>query len=76
MLCECIPVGSNVNGIPDAMGSTGVIVTERDMVSLRSAVEKAFSMNTGSAARMHTLAHFSLELRGTRVNNALKGILA
>lgn len=31
MLCECIPVGSDVNGIPEAIGEMGVICFKKDI---------------------------------------------
>jgi glycosyltransferase involved in cell wall biosynthesis len=74
MLCECIPVGSNVNGIPDAIGDTGVIVFQRTISELTAAVEKAMLLNTGQNARAHTLRHFSMELREERIMHALSGI--
>lgn len=37
MLCGCIPVGSNVNGIPDAIGKQGYILSKPD---IKLAVEK------------------------------------
>jgi glycosyltransferase involved in cell wall biosynthesis len=63
MLCECIPVGSNVNGIPDAIGETGVLVFKRDIAELSLALERAFTMNTGADARRHTLDHFPMKQR-------------
>ncbi|MCX6245484.1 MAG: glycosyltransferase family 4 protein [Bacteroidetes bacterium] len=59
MLCECIPVGSNVNGIPDAMGDTGIIVMKRDIAELESAVRKAVKLSSGPAARKWITGHFS-----------------
>ena len=69
MLCECIPVGSNVNGIPDAIGETGIIVGKRDVAQLDQSVRKAFDLNSGPAARQHVLNNFTF-LR--REQNLLK----
>jgi glycosyltransferase involved in cell wall biosynthesis len=63
MLCECIPVGSNVNGIPDAIGKTGVLVYKREISELNHALQKAFEMNTGIEARVRILEHFTMEKR-------------
>ena len=60
MFCECIPVGSNVNGIPDAIGDTGVIVKKRSLPDLEEAVGKALHMNTGHEARKRALENFSM----------------
>jgi glycosyltransferase involved in cell wall biosynthesis len=67
MLCECIPVGSNVNGIPDVIGNTGVIVYKRDLGELEEALNKAMSMNSGPQARIQTLENFSIEKREKRL---------
>jgi glycosyltransferase involved in cell wall biosynthesis len=67
MLCECVPVGSNVNGIPDAIGETGELVYHRDIVELEAAVMKALQADTGPAARERVLCNFTLELREERV---------
>jgi glycosyltransferase involved in cell wall biosynthesis len=67
MLCKCIPVGSNVNGIPDAIGETGVIVYRRDVNELVAAVRKALTMNTGELARQHVLENFTLQHREAKI---------
>ena len=63
MLCECIPVGSNVNGIPDLMGNNGVIVQKRSVDELEAAIYKAMELDTGKSAREHVIKNFSLEQR-------------
>jgi glycosyltransferase involved in cell wall biosynthesis len=75
MLCECIPVGSNVNGIPDAIGDTGVLVYRRNIDELSQALIKAFTLNTGADARIHTINSFSLKLREEKLISAISTIL-
>ncbi len=41
MLCECIAVGSNVNGIPKAIGNNGFILESRDPVKGAKLIEQA-----------------------------------
>lgn len=72
MLCECIPVGSNVNGIPDVIGNTGVLVYKRDLNELEEALHKAMSMDSGPQAREHTLENFSIEKRDERLYEVLE----
>ncbi len=67
MLCECIPVGSNVNGIPDAIGGTGIIVMHRDVAELEEAVRSALRLNTGVKARERVLSNFTFALREERI---------
>lgn len=67
MLCGCIPVGSRVNGIPDAIGDCGVIIDKRDPSLLEEAIRKALTMNTGPQARQRTLELYSMEKREERI---------
>ncbi len=67
MLCECIPVGSNVNGIPDAIGVNGVIVYNRNVFDLENAIRQALTMDTGHKAREYTIQNFSMEVREKKI---------
>jgi glycosyltransferase involved in cell wall biosynthesis len=67
MLCECVPVGSAVNGIPDAIGDTGVIVRKRSVEELAKAVNLALAMDTGPLARERVQQLFSRALHRERV---------
>jgi len=67
MLCECIPVGSHVNGIPDAIGDTGIIIERRDFNELETAVRKALTLGSGAQARSHILQNYTLQLREERL---------
>jgi glycosyltransferase involved in cell wall biosynthesis len=60
MLCECIPVGSDVNGIPDAIGDTGIIVKKRSAAALEEAIRQALQLNKGAEARKRALDNFSM----------------
>jgi glycosyltransferase involved in cell wall biosynthesis len=75
MNCECIPVGSNVNGIPDAMGDTGVIVMKRSVDELEQAILKALKMETGERARSYVENNFTLVLRRERLISLLDKLL-
>ncbi len=72
MLCECIPVGSNVNGIPDAIGDTGVIVKRRNIEELEHAVQTALKMNMGYVARKQVLHNFTLAIREEKLLEIFK----
>ncbi len=67
MLLECIPVGSNVNGIPDAIGDTGVIIHNRTAEDLENGIKKALKMDTSSAARERVIEMFSFEQREIKI---------
>lgn len=53
MLCECIPVGTDRNGIPRAIGDTGFIVPYGDASATAEAIKKALedSGERGQRAR-------------------------
>lgn len=76
MNCECIPVGSNVNGIPDAMGDNGVIVMKRSVDELEQAILKALKMETGERAREYVERNFTLALRQEKLIGLLDKLLA
>lgn len=50
MLCGCIPVGSNVNGIPAAIGDTGYILEKEDALMARDLIADALTGKKGSKA--------------------------
>jgi len=66
MLCECVPVGTDVQGIRAAMGDTGFYVTYGDSLATKAAIEKALSMGSGKSARERIRRHFPLEQREKR----------
>lgn len=63
MLLECIPVGSSVNGIPDAIGDTGVIIAKRSVEDLEQGIHTAMKMDTASRARERVIQNYSFEKR-------------
>ncbi len=71
MLLECIPVGSNVNGIPDAIGNTGVIISKRSPEELERGIQKAMEMNTASQARERVIQMFSFEKREKEIKRVI-----
>lgn len=67
MLCGCIPVGSDVNGIPDAIGKNGVIVKHRNIEELEQALFSALKMETEESAIRHVLENYTQEIRSNRL---------
>ena len=74
MLCECIPVGSNINGIPDAIGDTGIIIYKRDAIELEQAIKIARTLNTGLQAKELVLNNFSMALKEDKIRNVITKI--
>jgi len=75
MLLECIPVGSNVNGIPDAIGDTGIVVKHRKVEELEKAILEALNLTTGKAARQRVLNLFSFNLREEKLLKITKDLI-
>lgn len=65
MLCECVPIGSSVNGIPDAIGDSGFLLRSRDVNKLEEIILKALSNsnNLGIEARKRVIEMFPISKR-------------
>lgn len=65
MLCECVPVGTHVGGIPTAVGDAGFLASRGDVTGLSRAIRDAFrsAPDTGMKAREHIRTTFPLERR-------------
>ena len=63
MLLGCVPVGSNINGIPDAIGDTGVIVKHRQVNEIKEAIMRASVLQNPGAARARVTELFSFDRR-------------
>ncbi len=76
MLCGCVPVGTRVNGIPNAIGDAGFVV-ERDVDSITAGVRKAVSGETlGGQARARIAGLFPLERRRDGLRDILERLAA
>jgi glycosyltransferase involved in cell wall biosynthesis len=76
MLCGCIPVGSRVAGIPDAVGAAGELVDSPDPERIAAAIRTALvrAPEGRQAARDHILRHFTREHRRHRLFNVLDSL--
>ncbi|MBT8220948.1 MAG: glycosyltransferase family 4 protein [Bacteroidia bacterium] len=67
MLCECIPIGSNVNIIPEIIGNSGFILQHRDIDELNQLVRSAISGQDkeakGLSARSRIISKYPIERR-------------
>jgi len=65
MLCECIPVGTNVGGIPTAMADIGFLVPYGDVGKLTEAIRQALHApaSVGARAREHIVRNFPTKRR-------------
>jgi len=69
MLCECVPVGSSVNGTPTLIGDTGFVVESPDAEEWAAMITRAMASHTGGAARERIVQHFSRERRCERLRH-------
>jgi len=74
MLCECIPVGSSVGGIPEAVGDCGFILENRTVDHAIRAIKQALvsDESLGKKARERIIQRFDEEKR----HQALRAIIA
>jgi len=63
MLCECVPVGTRVNGIPGAIGDTGFYVPFGDSKATSEAIRLALDSDKGKEARERIKDLFPVERR-------------
>jgi glycosyltransferase involved in cell wall biosynthesis len=77
MLCECVPVGTNVEGIHTAIGNTGFYVDHGDVEGTVQAIKKALSSadGFGRKAREHIQKNFSFEKRKHILKNLFNELL-
>ena len=76
MLCECIPIGSSVNMIPQIIGDTGFILNQKKIDLLIDIMKKAIATNNkedlGKKARQRIVENFNADISIHNFLNALK----
>lgn len=75
MLCECVPVGSNVQGVRTVIGDAGFLVPYGDIKTTADAIKKALNSDNGGAARNRVKNLFSVENRTNQLNNVINKLL-
>lgn len=73
MLCECIPIGNAVFGIPKAIGNTGLIFDGIEDIDQIKHFLKAKNDNSGKDARKRIVSLFSEEKRITEFKKIVNG---
>jgi glycosyltransferase involved in cell wall biosynthesis len=64
MLCGCIPVGSRVFGIPDAIGKTGILFdTEKDLDKIVRFINSDFGVTDFKKARNQVVRKYDISKR-------------
>lgn len=76
MLCECIPVGTAVDGIPTGIGDTGFLIPLGDVEALIGALRKALEVDSvrGRRARERIIAEFPVQRRRDGLKKVIVGL--
>ena len=77
MLCECVPVGTNVGGIPDVIGETGFVLPYNDVVRTREAIYIAMGSepDLGHRARLRIAARYTLSQRENSLRKTIMDLM-
>ena len=68
MLCGCIPIGSRVFGIPDAIGKTGVLFdTEKDIEQIVEFVNSDLGATDSKNARNRVVRKYDISKRTEKI---------
>ncbi len=76
MLCESIPIGSEVFGIPDIIGDTGFILKKKDVALLKNLVDEAVKsdkITLAKKARQRIIENFPEEKREQKLLSVISG---
>jgi glycosyltransferase involved in cell wall biosynthesis len=74
MLCGCIPVGSQSDGIPTAIGNDGILIPPKNALALAEAIRWCMETeeDIGSRARARIVAMFQKEKREREIIRLVK----
>ena len=77
MLCECIPVGANVYGIPAAIGPAGYLIDGDDVAAYSGALAQALAApaSAGQTARERIVELFPKEKREERLKSLIASLI-
>lgn len=72
MLCGCIPIGSNVAGIPDIIGDEGYLLKRRNIDILQKLVVEVLAKSRQIKPRERIINNFPIERREKELNSLIK----
>ena len=72
MLCGCVPIGSKVFGIPDAIGNTGILFdTEKDLEQIVEFVNSDLGVYNFSKARNRIIKKYDFSKRVEKIKKSI-----
>tara|TARA_B100001093_G_scaffold436619_1_gene435106 strand:+ start:435 stop:1496 length:1062 start_codon:yes stop_codon:yes gene_type:complete len=74
MLCECIPIGRKVFGIPDVIGNTGLVFNSSQELKKISTFLEQDNKNLGRMARNRIIDNYPIKRRKKAFENVLSKI--
>ena len=75
MLCECVPVGTDVQGVRTAIGDNGFYVPYGDEKATAEAIKKALNSDKGKEARERIKNLFPIERREKEMVQVIKEMI-
>ena len=77
MLCECVPIVSNVASMPFIVGDSGFVLEHKDLSLLKTLIQKSLKSNTeelGKKARKRIADNFTEEKRAKDLIEAVNSV--
>jgi glycosyltransferase involved in cell wall biosynthesis len=78
MLCECVPIVSDVASMPYIIGDSGFVLAQKNINQLKTIIEQAISIDTkklGQLARQRIAQNFSEEKRAEELRKVITDLL-
>ncbi|MDD8017429.1 MAG: glycosyltransferase family 4 protein [Bacteroidota bacterium] len=74
MLCECYPVGTNVGGIPTAIGNTGSVINYDDLENAQKSITYGLQKDHCPDARERIMMQFSQQQREEKLRALIESL--
>jgi len=78
MLCECVPIVSNVFSMPEIVADTGYILYKRDVDELTRLIQSVLDqpdLKKGAEARKRIAENYTIERRSRELTDLVKSLL-
>jgi glycosyltransferase involved in cell wall biosynthesis len=75
MLCECYPIGTNVGGIPTAIGTSGSVIRYGNIDEAKKAILDGLDHGNNAAARKRIATHFTKQMREQQLSSHIEALI-